>query len=62
MSYFLNLKHILKNPFHGHDLNGKWSCVKEEEDVTGLGNTVPVTRTYGNRLKVIVGRRMLRES
>ena len=30
---FFNLKHVCNNPFYGHDLNGKWSRLKEEKGV-----------------------------
>ena len=29
---FLNLMHVFNNPFHGHDINGKWSHVKVERE------------------------------
>ena len=32
----MNLKHVFNNPFHGHDLNGKRSRLKEEEGVGRL--------------------------
>jgi hypothetical protein len=33
---FFNLKHVYNNSFHGHDLNGKWSRLKEEKGVGRL--------------------------